>query len=133
MPIIDFVLLTLHRGNAIVSGHVLAITGKMERFSLQPPFEPVNELLAKWEAGDRDVLHALVPLIYRQLCRQPRLDDALKSLARHDARESLIVELRSFGGLSIEETSKVLGIFPATVKRDWATARVWLHREVRGA
>jgi len=61
------------------------------------------------------------------------LDDALKSLAQLDAQQSLIVELRFFGGLSIEETSQVLGISPATVKRDWATARVWLHREMRGA
>ena len=60
------------------------------------------------------------------------LDDALKSLAQLDAQQSLIVELRFFGGLSIEETSQVLGISPATVKRDWATARVWLHREMRG-
>ena len=61
------------------------------------------------------------------------LDDALESLAQLDTQQSLIVELRFFGGLSIEETSQVLGISPATVKRDWATARVWLHREMRSA
>jgi RNA polymerase sigma factor (TIGR02999 family) len=187
---------------------------------VQRSFKPVSELLAKWEAGEREALHALVPLIYRDLRRQAHrylrderpghtlqttalvheaflrlhhkgpkhyenrahffaisaqlmrqilvdhararkaakrdggarltledatglmpsrsvdlieLDGALKSLARLDTQQSLIVELRFFGGLSIEETSQVLGISPATVKRDWATARVWLHREMRGA
>ena len=55
------------------------------------------------------------------------LDDALNTLARLDARQSRIVELRFFVGLSIEETAKVLGTSPATVKRDWMTARAWLH------
>jgi RNA polymerase sigma factor (TIGR02999 family) len=61
------------------------------------------------------------------------LDDALKGLAKLDPRQSRIVELRFFGGLSIEETSAVLGISPATVKRDWTTAKVWLHREMSKA
>ena len=61
------------------------------------------------------------------------LDDALNGLARLDARQSRIVELRFFGGLTIEETAQVLGISPATVKRDWATARVWLHHEMSTA
>jgi len=60
------------------------------------------------------------------------LDEALNGLARLDQQQSRIVELRFFGGLSIEETSAVLGVSPATVKRDWATARVWLHREITG-
>ena len=60
------------------------------------------------------------------------LDEALNGLARLDERQSRIVEMRFFGGLSIDETSVVLGISPATVKRDWETARVWLHREIGG-
>jgi len=60
------------------------------------------------------------------------LDRALNNLARFDPQQSRIVELRFFGGLSIDETSEVLGVSPATVKRDWATARVWLHREIKG-
>jgi RNA polymerase sigma factor (TIGR02999 family) len=60
------------------------------------------------------------------------LDDALNELSRLDAQQGRIVELRFFGGLSIEETSEVLGISPATVKREWATARAWLHRELAG-
>jgi RNA polymerase sigma-70 factor, ECF subfamily len=56
------------------------------------------------------------------------LDEALKQLAAFDDRLSRIVELRFFAGLSIEETSKLLSISPATVKRDWIAARAFLHR-----
>jgi RNA polymerase sigma factor (TIGR02999 family) len=55
------------------------------------------------------------------------LDDAMKRLASLDARQCQIVELRFFGGLSIEEAAKVAEISTATAKRDWATARLWLH------
>jgi len=58
------------------------------------------------------------------------LDDALTSLAALDPRKGRVVELRYFGGLEIEETAEVLGISPATVKREWSTARLWLHREI---
>lgn len=59
------------------------------------------------------------------------LDDALNHLADLDPKQSRLVELRFFGGLSIEETSVVLGVSPATVKREWATARAWLQREMK--
>jgi len=59
------------------------------------------------------------------------LDDALDGLAKLDPQQSRIVELRFFGGLSIEETADVLGLAPATVKRHWSTARVWLYDELR--
>jgi RNA polymerase sigma factor (TIGR02999 family) len=58
------------------------------------------------------------------------LDEALEALGEVDPQQSRIVELRFFGGLSIEDTANVLGISPATVKRDWAAARAWLYREV---
>jgi RNA polymerase sigma factor (TIGR02999 family) len=61
------------------------------------------------------------------------LDEALNGLAELDPQQSRIVELRFFGGLSIEETSQVLGISQATVKRHWATARVWLHAQINRA
>jgi RNA polymerase sigma factor (TIGR02999 family) len=61
------------------------------------------------------------------------LDEALTSLSQLDGQQAKVVELRFFGGLSIEESSQVLGISPATVKRDWATARAWLKREIEGA
>ena len=58
------------------------------------------------------------------------LDDALNGLARLDPHQSRIVELRFFGGLSIEETAEVLGISSAAVKRHLSTARLWLHHEL---
>ena len=58
------------------------------------------------------------------------LDDALNGLAALDARQAHIVELRFFAGLSIEDTSHVLSISPATVKREWATAPIWLYQEL---
>ncbi len=58
------------------------------------------------------------------------LDDALIELTKLDRQQGHIVELRYFGGLSIEETSHVLGLSPATVKRHWATARLWLHHQI---
>lgn len=60
------------------------------------------------------------------------LDDALQSLARLDERKSRLVELRFFGGLSIEETAEVLGVSPGTVMRDWTLAKAWLRREMSG-
>lgn len=56
--------------------------------------------------------------------------EALDELAKFDARKGQIVELRFFGGLSIEETSKVLGVSPGTVMRDWTLAKAWLHKEM---
>jgi len=58
------------------------------------------------------------------------LDDALKALARIDAQQGQIVELRFFGGLTTEETAEVLRISPTTVKRDWNVAKAWLTREM---
>jgi RNA polymerase sigma factor (TIGR02999 family) len=61
------------------------------------------------------------------------LDEALDELERIDSQQRRIVELRYFGGLSIEETAQVLGISPATVKREWRMAKSWLHRELSPA
>jgi RNA polymerase sigma factor (TIGR02999 family) len=58
------------------------------------------------------------------------LDDALRALCELDPRQGQVVELRYFGGLSVEETAEVLGLSPATVKREWTLARAWLHREL---
>jgi RNA polymerase sigma factor (TIGR02999 family) len=69
------------------------------------------------------------------VCNEPdpnlvALDDALKGLASVDERESRVVELRFFGGLSIEETAEVLGVSTDTVLREWRLARAWLLREL---
>ena len=61
------------------------------------------------------------------------LDDALQKLSELDPQQGRIVELRFFAGLSIEETGEVLGVSPATVKREWSTARAWLYRELSRA
>jgi len=60
------------------------------------------------------------------------LHDALSKLAELDPRQSEIVEMRFFAGLTVEEIAEVLEIAPATVKRDWATAKMWLKRQMRG-
>jgi RNA polymerase sigma factor (TIGR02999 family) len=182
--------------------------------------QPISDLLAKWQCGDEEALHALLPLVYNELRRLAHhylkmerpghtlqstalvheayvrltqrgrvqvenrgdffamaaqsmrqvlvdyartrraakrdlgqritwddailwakdrppdlvaLDDALTELAKLDPKQSRIVEMRFFGGLSIEETSKVLAVSPATVKREWSSARAWLHREIKRA
>jgi RNA polymerase sigma factor (TIGR02999 family) len=59
------------------------------------------------------------------------LDDALNALSSRDPQQGRIVELRFFGGLTIEESAAALDISPATVKRDWAMARAWLSREMK--
>jgi RNA polymerase sigma factor (TIGR02999 family) len=59
------------------------------------------------------------------------LDDALRALSAIDERKNQVVELRFFGGLTVEETAEVLGVSPETVKRDWKLAKAWLRRELR--
>ena len=61
------------------------------------------------------------------------LDRALEGLARLDPQQARLVELRFFGGLSVEETADALNISPATVKRHWTVAKAWLHRELQGS
>jgi RNA polymerase sigma factor (TIGR02999 family) len=60
------------------------------------------------------------------------LDDAMNALARFDPRKVQVVEMRFFGGLSVEETAEVLKVSPVTVMRDWSTAKAWLYRELSG-
>jgi DNA-directed RNA polymerase specialized sigma24 family protein len=167
--------------------------------SLSP--KPVTLLLAQWNAGNDEALHAALPQVYDELRRlaghymrgerpdhtlqgtalvheaylrlekqgavrfndrshfvaicaqlmrqilveharthraakrnggiKLTLDDALTELAKLDAQQCKIVELRFFGGLSIEESAQALGLSPATVKRHWATARLWLHQQMK--
>src|SRR5262245_8347402 len=59
------------------------------------------------------------------------LDDALEALAKHDERKSRVIEMRFFGGLSVQETAEALHVSPETVMRDWKMARAWLLRELR--
>jgi len=81
---------------------------------------------------------ALVPLDEQVVATKARqvgvlaLDEALASLVKFDPRKARVVELRYFGGLSVDETAEVLGISPETAKRDWKMAKAWLLRELRG-
>ena len=61
------------------------------------------------------------------------LDDALEALAKVDERRSKVVEMRFFGGLSVEETAEALGVSVDTVMRDWKLAKVWLLRELKSS
>jgi RNA polymerase sigma factor (TIGR02999 family) len=90
-----------------------------------------NRLAAKRGAGaPRLSLDPEIALPRKSPIDLVALDDALNKLASLDAEQSRLIELRFFGGLSIEETAVVMGTSPATVKREWATARVWLRREM---
>ena len=60
------------------------------------------------------------------------LDEALDALSRFDERKVQIIEMRFFGGLSLEETAEVLKVSPGTVRRDWSIAKLWLYRELGG-
>jgi RNA polymerase sigma factor (TIGR02999 family) len=86
----------------------------------------------KLAAGDR------VPLEDRDAgCEPPTvdvgaLDLALQRLSESYPRQSQLVELRFFGGMTVEETATVLDVAPFTIKRDWALAKAWLYRELRG-
>ena len=84
----------------------------------------------KRDGGCRVVLDDLAALPVNGDVDLLALDDALSELSRIDERQGKIVEMRFFGGLSAPEISQVLGISRATIDRDWATARVWLHREM---
>jgi len=72
-------------------------------------------------------------LVQEQAANVAALDDALRRLETLDGRQGKIVELRFFGGLSIEETAEVLKVSPGTVMRDWTFARAWLRNEMSAA
>lgn len=84
----------------------------------------------KRDGGTRLTLDEAAELSKSKAVDLLALDDALNQLSRISQRQSRIVEMKFFGGLSIEETSEVLGVSSATVERDWAVARAWLYREI---
>jgi len=110
--------------------HFFAVSARMMRQILVDYAR--NQNAAKRDAGIKLFLDEAIapgPLRHVSLVL---LDDALQELSRLNAKQGQIVELRFFGGLSIEETALVLGISPATVKRGWTTARLWLRKEIAG-
>lgn len=84
----------------------------------------------KRDGGQRIPLEDSLSLLDGKSLELVALDDALQALAQLDIQQSRIVELRFFGGMSIEETAEVLEVSTATVKRHWSTARAFLHREM---
>lgn len=108
--------------------HFLAISAQLMRQILVEYARGRNA--AKRNAGYRVMLDDTVTLFKARSVDLVALDDALKELARLDPRQSRVVELRFFGGLSTEETAAVLGISSPTVKRDWSTARIWLRHQM---
>lgn len=87
----------------------------------------------KRDGGQRIDLAVIVDLPISGDAQLIALNDALNELSRLDERQAKIVEMKFFGGLTAPEISEVLGVSRATVDRDWATARVWLHRQMRHA
>jgi RNA polymerase sigma factor (TIGR02999 family) len=108
--------------------HFFAISAQLMRQILVEYARRRNA--AKRDAGHMLTLDDSMGLLKTRRVDLVALDDALNGLAKLDARQSRIVELRFFGGLSTEETAAVLGVSTKTVKREWATAKVWLHHEI---
>jgi RNA polymerase sigma factor (TIGR02999 family) len=86
----------------------------------------------RWAALDRVSLHESIQGGGAPDDMLPALDEALTRLERIDPEQARIVELRFFAGASVEEAAAALGMSPATLKRRWALARAWLHRELGG-
>ncbi len=97
-----------------------------------------RERAAQKRGGDGDHQAPRLPLdethvrIEERAAELVALDEALKSLAEFDERKSRVVEMRFFGGLSVEETAAALGVSDKTVMREWRVAKMWLHRELSG-
>lgn len=85
---------------------------------------------AKRQPPDPDALGDATRMARQRPVDLLDLDEALTELSRLDDRPSRVVELRFFGGLTVEETARTLGIAPRTVKRDWRTARAWLYQRI---
>jgi RNA polymerase sigma factor (TIGR02999 family) len=107
--------------------HFLAICAQLMRQILVDYAR--NRKAAKRDGGYRLTLDDNLKFRKRSV-DMVALDDALNELAKLDQQQSRIVELRFFGGLSIEETSRAMNLSPTTVKRHWATARLWLHHQM---
>ncbi len=108
--------------------HFVALTSNLMRQILVDHAR--HRLAQKRDGGCRVTLSEDIAGAAPEALNVLAVDEALNRLAEFDAQQARVVELRYFGGLSIAETSVALGVSPATVKRDWATARAWLHREI---
>lgn len=109
--------------------HFFAVAAQLMRRIL---IDHVRKGRAKKRGGNAVtiLLEEAIAIPERREMNLLQLDNALNTLARLDGMQSRLVELRFFGGLTIDEASLILGISPATAKREWATARLWLLREM---
>lgn len=107
-------------------GHFVAIFARTMRQTLK------NHAVAKHslKRGGADRMRAMLEYYERENIDVSALDQALQALEQQDERQARIVELRFFAGLTVEEIATVLAISPATVKRDWVMAKIWLQREL---
>lgn len=109
--------------------HFLAVSAKLMRHILVDYAR--SRQYQKRGGGERPLpLDAAFDLYHMRSGELVRLDDALHELAEIYPRKAKVVEMRFFGGLSVEESAAALGVSPDTVMRDWRLARVWLHRAV---
>lgn len=108
--------------------HFIAVASRLMRQILVDYARSRNA--AKRDGGCRVVVDDVEGLAVGDDAQLISLDNALNDLSRIDERQGKIVEMKFFGGLSAPEISEALGISRATVDRDWATARVWLHRQM---
>ncbi len=109
--------------------HFLAMAGRIMREILIDHAR--KRLASKRDGGIQVTMTGLAAKNSAQNTDALMLHDALESLAEHDPDRARLVELRYFGGLTIEETAEVMGMSPATVKRNWNVARGWLFRALQ--
>lgn len=109
--------------------HFFAIAAQLMRTILVDHAR--SHAAAKRGGGARNVeLDEALTVSQKKASEVIALDDALNQLALIDPQQSRIVELRFFGGLTVEEAAEVVGVSPATIKREWSTAKAWLYHEL---
>jgi len=112
--------------------HFFAIAARLMR-QILVDFARLRRSAKHGKGLEAETLEEALVVTPQQSTNLVALDDALRSLARVDARKSQVVEMRFFGGLTEEETAEVLKISEKTVRRDWNLAKVWLMRELSGS
>jgi RNA polymerase sigma-70 factor (ECF subfamily) len=112
-------------------GHFLAVAAtQMRRILLD--YARKHRAERRGGGGQRVLLEDTMAIAEQTPLDMIGLDTALTHLSKLDPEQAKLVELRFFGGLSVEETADVMGVSPATIKRSWSSARAFLHREMTG-
>ena len=112
-------------------GHFMALAAtQMRRILLD--YARKHQAARRGAGGQKVLLEDTMAISHQKPVDVLALDAALDKLNALDADQSRVVELRFFGGLSVEETAEAMGVSPATVKRSWSAARAFLHREITG-